>query len=135
MKSFGGQNMYHTLRRVIVRRPDEAFGNADPEKWHYTARPALSEAQSEHDALVKILDNHGAEVIYHDENLPDLADSIYVFDPVLITDHGAIILKMGKQLRRGEEAGISHVLGKNDIPILKQPLFSLFKNLQHIRMS
>jgi arginine deiminase len=45
--------MLNPLRRVLVRRPDEAFGRADPGLWHYTGRPNLALAQQEHDVLVR----------------------------------------------------------------------------------
>lgn len=106
------------LQRVIVRSPDESFGTADPGKWHYTSHPVLNRAISEHRTLVSIIEEHGVEIIYHDAVLPGLADAIYVFDPVLITDSGAIILSMGKELRRGEELGIEKTLNENNIPIL-----------------
>ena len=112
--------MVAPLRRVLVKRPDEAFGQADPEQWHYTDRPNLAAAQQEHDALVKILRHVGAEAIYHDELQPNRADAIYVHDPVLITDHGAIILQMGKPLRRGEEEAMARRLSQLEIPILHQ---------------
>jgi len=116
--TFGGHTMVAPLRRVLVRRPDEAFGRADPERWHYTERPNLTVARQEHDTLVKILRHAGAEVIYHDEFQPDRADAIYVHDPVLVTDRGAIILQMGKLLRRGEEESMARRLSQLDIPIL-----------------
>ncbi|MEM7357408.1 MAG: arginine deiminase family protein [Acidobacteriota bacterium] len=101
--AYGGHNMVDPLRRVLVRRPDEAFAVDDPERWHYTSSPDLDAARSEHDALVEILQDAGAEVIYHDVAQPDRADSIYVFDPALITDRGVVVLSMGKTVRRGEE--------------------------------
>jgi N-dimethylarginine dimethylaminohydrolase len=110
--------MVAPLRRVLVRRPDAAFGAADPERWHYTARPDLAAAQAEHDALVATLRQAGAEVIYHDAPQLDRADAIFVFDPVLMTDAGAIILRMGKDLRRGEEAAMAERLVQLDIPIV-----------------
>lgn len=115
---YGGHSMYAPLRRVIVRRPDAAFAVDDPAAWHYAARPALPAAQAEHDALVATLRRAGAEVIAHDEPQPDRADAIFVFDPALITDAGAIVLRMGKPLRRGEEAALARRLSALDIPIL-----------------
>ena len=106
------------LRRVLVKRPDEAFASADPARWHYTSRPDLDEARREHDALVEILHDAGAEVIDHPEPQPDRADAIYVFDPVLVTDRGAVILRMGKELRRGEEAALARRLQEIGVPIL-----------------
>jgi len=115
---YGAQSMVEPLRRVLVKRPDEAFGTADPAVWHYTARPDLEEARREHDALVEILRGAGAEVIDHPEAQPDRADSIFVFDPVLVTNRGAVLLRMGKELRRGEEAALGRRLQGAGVPVL-----------------
>jgi N-dimethylarginine dimethylaminohydrolase len=110
--------MVDPLRRVLVRRPDEAFGNADPARWHYVSQPKLEEAQREHDDLVATLRKAGCEVFYHDAPLPELADSIFTHDPVIITDEGSIILRMGKAERRGEEAAIGVTLEELGVPTL-----------------
>jgi dimethylargininase len=118
MRTYGSQSMVEPLRKVLVRRPDAAFGAADPAKWHYTARPNLEIARQEHEILVAILREAGAEVVDHDEPLPDHADAIYVHDPAIVTDAGAIILQMGKKLRRGEEGAMARAFEKQGIPIL-----------------
>jgi dimethylargininase len=118
VRTFGSQSMVEPLRRVLVRRPDAAFGAADPAKWHYTARPDLEIAWQEHEALVTVLRQAGAEVIYHDEPLPDHADALFVHDPAIVTDAGAIILRMGKELRRGEEEAMARCFQRLGIPIL-----------------
>ncbi|HKI02093.1 MAG TPA: arginine deiminase family protein [Thermoanaerobaculia bacterium] len=110
--------MVAPLRRVLVRRPDEAFGDADPVRWHYTSRVDLEAARREHDALVDLLRGAGAEVIEHSAPQPDRADSIYVFDPVLITERGTVLLRMGKALRRGEEEALGRRLEESGVPIL-----------------
>lgn len=117
MQQFGAQSMVLPLRRVLVRRPDAAFADADPAAWHYTARPDLVAAQLEHDQFVRILSAAGAEVIRHDAPAPGMADAIYVHDPVLITDRGAILMRMGKPLRRGEEEAIGRCLEAAGVPI------------------
>ena len=114
---FGGQSMVAPLQTVLVRRPDEAFGAADPLLWHYAGQPYLPLAQSEHDAFVNTLLGNGVEVVYHAEPLPDHADAIFVHDPVLMTDRGAIILHMGKPLRIGEEAAMEATLRRLGVPI------------------
>lgn len=118
MSTYGCQSMVDPLRRVLVKRPDEVFGSADPAIWHYTSRPDLAEAQREHDALTEILRVAGAEVVDHAEPQPGRADAIYVFDPALVTDRGAVILRMGKALRRGEEAALARRFEALGIPIL-----------------
>ncbi len=117
MKTYGAQSMIAPLKRVMIRRPDQAFGNADPVQWHYTQPINLPEAQREHDALAAMLKQAGAEVIYHDVPLPQHADAIFVFDPSLITNAGAILLSMGKPLRRGEEAAQREMFERLGIPI------------------
>jgi dimethylargininase len=117
-RNYGSQSMVKPLRRVLVKRPDEAFAVKDPLKWHYTDRPNLVLAQQEHDALVASLRQAGTEVIYHDEPQPDRADAIFVHDPALVTNEGAIILSMGKALRQGEEAAMARCFEALGIPIL-----------------
>jgi N-dimethylarginine dimethylaminohydrolase len=95
--------MVDPLRKVIVRRPGESFSQADPVFWHYAARPIPDRAVTEHDLLVDILISHGIEVINIPDDQDGLADSIYVHDPSIVSDVGAIILRMGKKLREGEE--------------------------------
>lgn len=117
MTQYGAQSMTAPLRRVIVRAPDLAFGAADPARWHYTARPDLGRAREEHAAFVSLLAAAGAEVIPHDEPLPDHADALFVHDPVLVTARGAILLRMGKLLRRGEEETLGRTLERAGVPV------------------
>ncbi len=118
MRHYGAQSMVAPLRTVLVKRPDEAFAVNDPVAWHYAGRPDLAVAQQEHDALVSLLRQGGAEVIYHDESQPGHADAIFTFDPAIVTDHGAIILSMGKSQRRGEEAAMARRLEELGVPLL-----------------
>lgn len=115
---FGGHSMVKPLKRVLVRRPSESFAVSDCAKWHYTSMPDLAGAQKEHDDFVNVLKNEGVQVVYHDADLPEHADAIYVHDPVIITNKGAIILRMGKSLRRGEEDAIERTLHADGIPTL-----------------
>lgn len=115
---------YGALKKVIVRRPDDDFAVAVPDIWNYTATPNLPVAQSEHDRLTEVLRDAGSEVIHHDEDLRGKADSVFVFDPVLVTSHGVIALRMGKPLRRGEEAALAKKLASLGYPLigsLKEP--------------
>ncbi|HEV7518093.1 MAG TPA: arginine deiminase family protein [Thermoanaerobaculia bacterium] len=115
---YGSQSMVDPLERVLVKRPDAAFAAADPARWHYTGRPDLGAAEREHDALVAILSTFGAAVFDHPEPQPERADAIYVFDPALVTDRGAVILRMSKELRRGEEEALARRLSALGVPIL-----------------
>jgi N-dimethylarginine dimethylaminohydrolase len=118
MREYGSQSMMAPLRKVLVKRPDETFATAEPSRWHYTSHPDLEAARDEHDALVELLHQAGAQVFHHDEPQPDRADAIYVYDPAIVTDRGAIILSMGKELRRGEEAPMARRLADLGVPVL-----------------
>ncbi len=117
-RHYGSQSMVAPLRTVLVKRPDKAFAVSDPVAWHYTGRPDLAIAQQEHDGMTALLRQGGVEVVYHDESQPDRADAIFAFDPALVTGHGAIILRMGKPQRRGEEAAMARRFEQLGVPIL-----------------
>jgi N-dimethylarginine dimethylaminohydrolase len=119
VKTFGGQSMIAPLRRVLVKRPDE--GQREAEAWRefgYHHAPDVEAARREHDGLVRLLREAGAEVVYAQEPQPERLDAIFVTDPGVITDAGAIVGRMGKPLRRGEEAALARELARLDIPIL-----------------
>jgi len=117
-REFGSQSMVAPLKRVMVKRPDEAFGGADPAEWNYSAPIDLERARAEHDALVATLRSQGVDVVYHDAVQPGRADAIFTYDPALVTDRGALILSMGKTGRRGEGAAIASCLEALGIPTL-----------------
>jgi N-dimethylarginine dimethylaminohydrolase len=115
---YGSQSMVGRLRRVIVRAPDRSFAEADPVAWHYAGRPDFDAAVAEHRAFTAILEQAGVELIWHDEPLPDLADAIFTHDSALVTNHGSIILRMGKKLREGEPEAMARCLAKIGVPEL-----------------
>jgi len=115
---YGGHSMVSELERVLVYRPESALAKADPHLWHYTSPISLDKAQQQHDELVAQLKKQQVEVIYHAYSNHQLADAIFVHDPILMTNAGAIILQMGKILRRGEEALLKKTLTKLNIPIV-----------------
>ncbi|MDQ2995669.1 MAG: arginine deiminase family protein [Chloroflexota bacterium] len=117
-KTYGSQSMVARLRRILMRRPDDAFAVDDPALWHYTSQPNLAIAQQEHDDLAATLRRAGAEVIEHSAAQPGRADAIFVFDPALVTDQGAIMLSMGKELRRGEEQAMAQRFVELGVPVL-----------------
>ena len=118
VRAYGSQSMVDPLRRVLVKRPEPTFAVKDPARWHYSGRPDYDVAVAEHDAFADLLRKAGAEVLYHDAPQPDRADAIFVHDPVLVTDRGAVLLSMGKDLRRGEESAIGARLEALGVPIL-----------------
>jgi dimethylargininase len=114
---YGAQGMVGRLRRVVMRRPGEAMAAADPVAWYYASAIDLQEARRAHDAFADALRAWDVEVLYHEEPLPDHSDSVFVFDPVLVTDQGTLLLSMGKELRRGEEEPLAQTLQECGVPV------------------
>ena len=115
MPSYGCQAMWGDLERVLVRPP--LPGDADHvERYGWRGVPDHAAAASEHEELRALLQTAGAEVIVsqHDPGNPD---AIYVYDPVLVGDSGAALLRPGKEGRLGEPAGIGRSLEAAGIPI------------------
>lgn len=101
---YGGQSATAPLRDVLVKRPGPAFGAAfDDPAIGFHHQVDLAAAQHEHDAFTGLLTGLGVRVhALADE--PDHADLVYTYDPLLITDAGAIALRPGKPTRRHEPA-------------------------------
>jgi dimethylargininase len=114
---YGAQGMVGRLRRVVMRRPGPEMAAADPAAWHYASPIDVDEARRAHDEFADALRAWDVEVLYHDEPLPGLADSTFVFDPALVTDQGAILLSMGKESRRGEEEALARCLQSCGVPV------------------
>ncbi|MDQ2966183.1 MAG: arginine deiminase family protein [Chloroflexota bacterium] len=103
-RRFGAQSMTAPLREVLVKRPDAAFGAAFDDPAHGFLRPVdLAVARREHDAFVDLLVRLGPTVHTLEGRSPS-PDLVYTFDPLLVTDRGAIPLRPGKPNRRVEPA-------------------------------
>ena len=105
-RRFGAQSMSSPLLEVLVKRPGPAFGAAFEDPAHGFLHPVdLDVARREHDAFVETLASLGPRVHALDTELstPDL---VYTFDPLLVTDRGAITLRPGKPNRAPEPAAI-----------------------------
>jgi len=118
MSDYGVTDMVAPLRRVMMKRPDSTMANARPEQWNYKGPLKLERLQADHDALTERIRAAGAEVIFLDEAPGKLADSVFTHDPSMVTKQGAIILRMGKWLRRGEESIHAGFYRSQGIPIL-----------------
>src|SRR5262249_58852121 len=71
----------------------------------------------EHDALCELLAGAGAEVVLAETPDPGNPDAIYVYDPVLITEDGAILLRPRKEGRHAEPDVVAADLERAGVPI------------------
>src|SRR2546421_6069954 len=95
--AFGGQSMTAKLRRVLLRRPDEA-SCARWRDYGWRSEPSFAALQRELEHLRDLLESSGSEVLFG-EPVPGDLDAIYAFDPVIVSTRGAILLRPGKELR------------------------------------
>ena len=112
-------NLTDPLRRVLVRPPA-----TDLSRWReygWRAEPDIARIMEEHEALQAALAEAGAEVVVA-ETSADNPDAIYVYDPVLVGVQGAVLLRPGKEGRRGEPAALAPVLASAGIPIVVELL-------------
>jgi len=116
-RRYGVRSSTATLRDVLVKPPGPAFGRAFDDPAHGFLRPVdLDRARQEHDGLVDALDRLGVRVHALDHEPADDPDLVYVFDPLLVTDAGAIPLRPGKPNRRGEPEIIEQWLNETGVP-------------------
>ncbi len=117
-RRFGAQSMTSPLLDVLVKRPGQAFGAAFDDPAHGFLHPVdLDLARREHDAFLETLGALGPNVHVLETELstPDL---VYTFDPLLVTDRGAIPLRPGKANRSPEPAAIEAWTTAAGIPTL-----------------
>jgi dimethylargininase len=108
--------MTSTLRRVLVR-PPEAAGFAAWREYGWRAEPDLAKLAGEHDAFCTAVGAGGAEVVIAATSVPTDPDAIYVFDPAIVSDRGAIVLRLGKEGRLVECDAIAADLENAGVPI------------------
>ena len=93
------------MTRILVRPPaPEDVPSWRELGWH--AEPDPARLADEHSRFRTALADAGAEVL-EARGEPGNLDSIYVYDPVLVTPDGAILLRPGKAGRRGEPEALA----------------------------
>ncbi|WP_214472454.1 arginine deiminase family protein [Mesorhizobium sp. dw_380] len=106
------------LKRVLMRSASSAMRHAGAAEWHYGPGFEAQRAAAQHDHLTQLVAASGAEIEWLTDTDDGLADSVFTHDPSLMTDHGAIILSMGKALRRPEPGLHEAAYKRMDIPVL-----------------
>ncbi|HEX9351310.1 MAG TPA: arginine deiminase family protein [Gaiellaceae bacterium] len=113
--SYGAQSMTAPLRRVLVRPPGEDFSRWREYGWR--SEPDTKRIAAEHDAFCEALASEGAEIVVAESAADGNPDAIYVYDPALVAESGAILLRLGKKERRGEAKGMAADLAAAGVPI------------------
>ena len=115
---YRAQSAVARLEHVLVHAPHDAFGAAYDEPAHGYLEPVdLELARKEHEVFTQLLTRLGVKVhwLESDSASPDI---IYQYDPALVTDDGAILLRSGKANRRGEEEHVAEWFAAMGVPIV-----------------
>jgi dimethylargininase len=121
--SYGGQTMVGTLRRAMVCAP-RAAGWADPERagrWPdlgYAHAPSAIAAEEAHAAVRRVLFEWGVDLLNLGASPDHSPDAVYTHDASIVTDRGAILLRMGKPTRAAEPAAHADFYRAAGVPIL-----------------
>ncbi|QRM56809.1 amidinotransferase [Sinorhizobium sp. BG8] len=101
-----------------MRRPGPSLEAADPGKWHYGPSFDGARAVRQYAEFARLVEKSGTEILWLEDEGDGLADAMFTHDPSLMSDHGAIILRMGKPLRANETALHEKAYAERQIPIL-----------------
>ena len=115
-KLYGCQSMTGELRRVLVRAPRAE----DLHGWQacgWRSEPDARRIAAEHEAFCSVLEEAGAEVVLAESRADGNPDAIYTYDPALVVGEGALLLRPGKEVRRGEVDAMAEDFERAGIPV------------------
>lgn len=116
--NFGVSNMVGRLQRVAMCHPTRALLTADRDTWHYGPTHNAEGILRDHAEFAALVKGSGAEILWLDADDTGFADSVFPYDPSIMTPDGAILLRSGKRLRQGEEAVHRKLYDANGIPVI-----------------
>ena len=115
---YGCQSMAGTLLRVLMRRPGASLREARAADWHYGASFDGRRAIEQYAAFAELIETSGAEILWLDDRGDGLADAMFTHDPSLVSNEGAILLRMGKGQRAPEPDLHERAYAAAGVPIL-----------------
>ena len=114
-RTFGGQTQVAPCGACSFER---RAGRPRPVARVRLARRTGAHARGEqHEGLCGILADAGAEVLFASSDVAGDPDAVYVCDPAIMSDRGAMVLRPGKVGRRVEPAAIAAELGALGVPV------------------
>jgi dimethylargininase len=117
-RAWGGQSMVAPLKRVLVRKPAPPTVEDEFRRFGYPRAVDHDRTESEHDAFRALLAECGAEVVIAGPDDAGLLDAIFAYDPSLMTDVGAVLLRPGKELRLAEVDLAERTYAELGIPVI-----------------
>lgn len=114
---YGVSSSVAPLRRVAMRAPGAVL-RADPTTWHY-AKPIDGVAlRDQYETFAGLVADSGTDIVWLSDDVDELADSVFTYDPSFMTPEGAVVLRPGKALRAGEADLHENFYATAEIPVL-----------------
>jgi dimethylargininase len=118
-RTFGSQSMVAPLRRVLVVAP-RAVEAARWREAGWRSAPDPERLAAEHEAFCAELERAGAEVVRTETSPESGLDAVYPYDPALVLDGGALLLRPGKPSRLGEVEPLAEALREAGVPVARR---------------
>ena len=134
-RQWGCDNDVGRIRLCLMHRPGEEMNIVDPAKrieeigsfgdreqgWYFQSEviPDWDEFREQHDRLVQLLRAEAVEVVFLDSVEADGIKSVYTRDSAIAIRGGALVTRLARSIRRGEEAHVSKTLANLGMPILR----------------
>lgn len=134
-RQWGCDNDVGQIRLCLMHRPGDEMNIIDPtmrieeigsygdrhKGWYFQSDviPDWDEFRSQHDQLVQVLQTEGVEVVFLDSVEEDGIKSVYTRDSSIAIKGGALVARLARSIRRGEEAHVSKTLANLGMPILR----------------
>ncbi|MBN1211014.1 MAG: amidinotransferase [candidate division Zixibacteria bacterium] len=120
---YGSQSEVGRVRSILIKHPRDAFISQEniDDQWadlNYLGCPDFEKALEEYEHFENLIANEVDEIYHLPEDARVGLDSMYVHDPVLITDKGAILCNMGKEERYEEPLAVRDYLEELGVPVL-----------------
>lgn len=98
------------MLHVLVHTPSFNLQNCEL-TYLESEKIDMQKALSQHQAYIKMIQECGVEVDVIKDNL-DLADSVFVEDPIIVFDEVAVVTSMGVESRRSESEALENYFSK-----------------------
>jgi N-dimethylarginine dimethylaminohydrolase len=134
-RQWGCDNDVGQIRLCLMHRPGDEMNIIDPamrideigsfgdrqKGWYFQSDviPDWDEFRAQHDSLAELLRREGVEVVMLDSVETDGIKSIYTRDSSIAIGGGALVTRLARSIRRGEEAHVSKTLANLGMPILR----------------
>jgi len=115
---YGVSSMTCSLRRVALSKPGVALLEAEATMWNYGPTFNRHKVLSQHQAFSDLLIDYGVDILWIEEDNPNIADAVFTYDASLVTPAGAILMNPGKLLRQGEQLLHKAFYERFEIPVI-----------------